>query len=74
LAWIIHLNCLRTGEGKVFEWKAEEQIYPMNNVLKKYFESKEYKERLKAAVSNRNFSIDWDCFEEKGKTAFRSEG
>ena len=41
LAWIIHLNCLCTDEGKVFEWKAEEQVYPMNNVLKKHFNSKE---------------------------------
>lgn len=74
LAWIIHLNCLRTGDGKVFEWKAEEQVYPMNNVLKKYLESKEYKDRVKAAVSSLEFSIDWDCFEKKRPVEFRSGG
>jgi len=65
LAWIIHLNCMRTNDGNVFEWKAEEQVYPMNNVLKKYFESKEYKERVKAAASSLKFSIDWDCYDKK---------
>jgi len=74
LAWIIHLNCLRTGEGKVFEWKAEEQVYPMNNVLKKYFESKEYRESVKKAASSLEFSIDWDCYEKKGQAEFQSEG
>jgi len=74
LAWIIHLNCLRTKEGNVFEWKAEEQLYPMNHVLKKYFESKDYKERVKAAASSLKFSIDWDCYEEKKRKAFQSEG
>jgi hypothetical protein len=73
LAWIIHLNCLRTGEGEVFEWNAEEQVYPMNNVLKKYFESREYKERVKAAASRLKFTIDWDCYEKKGQAAFRGE-
>lgn len=67
LAWIIHLNCLRTAEGNVFEWKAEEQIYPMNNALKKYFESREYKERVKAAAVSRKYSIDWNCYEKKFK-------
>jgi hypothetical protein len=74
LAWIIHLNCLRTGEGDVFEWKAEEQLYPMNSVLKKYFDTKEYKERVKAAASSLKFSIDWDCYEKKEQAAFQSEG
>lgn len=66
LAWIIHLNCLRTADGKTYEWKAEEQIYPMNNTLKKYFESREYKERVKTAASSLKFSIDWDCYDKKG--------
>jgi len=74
LAWIIHLNCMRTDEGKVFEWKAEEQVYPMNNILKKYFESKEYKEKVKAAASSLKFSIDWDCYEKKRQEVFLSEG
>jgi hypothetical protein len=65
LAWIIHLNCLHTGEGRVYEWKAEEQLYPMDKVLKKYFESKEYTERTRVAAESRKFSIDWDCYEKK---------
>jgi hypothetical protein len=45
----------------------------MNNVLKKYFESREYKERVKAAASRLKFTIDWDCYEKKGQAAFRGE-
>ncbi len=28
LAWVVHLNCLRRADGSVYEWQAEEQVYP----------------------------------------------
>jgi len=28
LAWAVHLNFLRTASGAVYEWKAEEQVFP----------------------------------------------
>lgn len=65
LAWIVHLNCLRGKNDKVFEWKAEEQIYPLNKLLKKYFNSKEYKEKVKKACLNRVYSIDWASYWKK---------
>ncbi len=65
LAWVVHLNCLRDGEGQVYEWRAEEQIYPMNKSLKHYLFSKEYKEKVREVEQSLTFRVDWDLFEKK---------
>ncbi len=65
LAWIIHLNCLRRGNGDIYEWEAEEQVYPLNQTLKDYFDSKKYKEKVKEAERKLKFSIDWECYKNK---------
>lgn len=65
LAWIVHLNCLRDGEGRIYEWKAEEQIYPMNKSLKHYFYSREYKEKVREREQSLRFTVDWELFERK---------
>jgi hypothetical protein len=65
LAWVVHLNCLRDGEGRIYEWKAEEQLYPMNKSLKHYFFSKEYKEKVRETEQSLSFSVDWELFEKK---------
>lgn len=65
LAWIIHLNCLRRGNGDIYEWEAEEQVYPLNQTLKDYFDSKKYKEKVKEAERKLKFSIDWKCYKKK---------
>jgi hypothetical protein len=67
LAWVVHLNCLRDREGRIYEWKAEEQIYPMNKSLKHYFISKDYKDKVKQAVQSKRFNIDWALFDQKMK-------
>lgn len=67
LAWVVHLNCLRDGEGRIYEWKAEEQIYPINKNLKHFFISKDYKEKVKQAVQSHKFNIDWALFDQKMK-------
>ena len=65
LAWIVYLNCLRE-EGRVFyEWKAQEQVYPLNRGLKDYFDSKDYKNRVRESQKGRLFTIDWDCYDRK---------
>ena len=65
LAWIVHLECIEEeGKGR-FKWEAEEQIFPLNPDLKKWLNSPEYKERVKAALQERRFRIDWECFEQK---------
>ncbi len=65
LAWIIHLNCLRNKNGNIYEWKAEEQAFPINKDFKKYFETKSYKGRVKAASDNQSYIFDEECFKKK---------
>lgn len=65
LAWIVHLGCLRSKDNKIYEWQAEEQVYPMNKTLRDYFDSKDYRKRVKEAEKDNHFSIDWHCFKRK---------
>jgi hypothetical protein len=65
LAWIVYLNCLRYNGDKVYEWKAEEQVYPINKTLKAYFDSRNYKNRVKQSQKMWRFSIDWECYQRK---------
>jgi hypothetical protein len=64
LAWIVHLNCLRTERG-VYEWKAEEQVFPLAKELKGYFDSKRYREIVKDSLKKFHFWIDWEDFKRK---------
>jgi len=65
LAWIVHFNCLKQDNDKTYEWKAEEQVYPINRALKNYFDSRAYKNRAKNSQKKWHFTIDWDCYEKK---------
>jgi hypothetical protein len=65
LAWIIHLDCLRDADGNVYKWEAEEQICPLIKVLKNYFDSRDYRRKVKKSQEKYNFVIDWKSFEEK---------
>lgn len=65
LSWIVYLECLRDKNNKIFEWKAEELIFPLNKKLRSYFDSKEYKKILKDARKKLLFSVDWDCYQKK---------
>jgi len=65
LAWVVHLNCLRREDGTVYEWAAEEQLYPMTRPLKEYFDSRRYKDIVKRGRKSPVFSVDWAEFERK---------
>jgi hypothetical protein len=65
MAWIVYLNCLKYSDGKTYEWKAEEQVYPINKAIKSYLESKNYKSKYKQHLKKLNFTIDWDGYERK---------
>jgi hypothetical protein len=65
MAWIVHLNCLKFDNGQTYEWKAEEQVYPIRKEIRDYFESKAYKRKLIQTLKNLRFSIDWDGYEKK---------
>jgi len=65
LAWIVHLDCMRDKNGRKYEWEAEEQIFPINKALNKYFDSKAYKEKVKESQAQLSFEIDWKCYKKK---------
>jgi hypothetical protein len=65
LAWMAHLDCLREEDGHAYEWRAEEQVYPLNKSLKEYLENKAYKQMVKQVLNSRHFAIDWACYERK---------
>ena len=65
LAWIVYLNCLRQEDGRAYEWKAEEQVYPLRKEIRAYFESGAYKRRVKQSLKQLRFVIDWDGYEKK---------
>jgi hypothetical protein len=65
LAWIVYLNSMRRGDGSVYEWHSEEQIFPLCRELKTYFDSRDYKNQVKSALPRFKFSIDWEDYERK---------
>lgn len=67
LAWIVHLDCLKIGGKDIYKWTAEEQVYPMNKLLEKYFSSREYKNKVRDAQKHTVFTIDWEAYYRKRK-------
>jgi hypothetical protein len=67
LAWVVHLNCLRRKDGSVYEWRSEEQVYPLNRALREYFESRDYRDRVKAAQKGLAFTVDREGFRKKSE-------
>ena len=65
LAWIVHLNCMKGGEDKTYEWKAEEMVFPLDKTLVKYFNSRQYRAKFNAACDREKYMIDWDCYQRK---------
>ena len=65
LAWIVHLNCLVREDGTVFEWHAEEQLFPINRDIRRYFDSPAYKKRFKDALQNQKFRINYERYRMK---------
>jgi hypothetical protein len=65
LAWIVYLGCMRDKHGRKYEWKAEEQIFPLKKALNNYFDSKSYKEKIKESQKQLSFEIDWECYKKK---------
>ena len=65
LAWVVHLNCMKRGDGATYEWAAEEQLYPLTRGLKEYFDSRAYREIVKSAEKGLTFHVDWAEFEKR---------
>jgi hypothetical protein len=67
LAWIVHLNCLRCGDGAPYEWRSEEQLLPLRPEIEEYFDSRPYRERVKDAERRLRFEVDWEAYESKAQ-------
>lgn len=72
LAWIVHLNCMRWKDDETYEWKAEQQVYPLNKAIKKYFHARAYKERAQNIENNLSVAIDWECYRKKAENSVES--
>jgi hypothetical protein len=65
LAWAVHLNCLRTNGGKVYEWLSEEQVAPLVRDLRDYFDTKAYRDAVKRHIADFRFTLDAADYERK---------
>ncbi|MFQ6083046.1 MAG: hypothetical protein ACE5WD_06790 [Candidatus Aminicenantia bacterium] len=66
LSWIVQLECLFIKKKKIpYKWQAEEQIYPIKDELRIYFESDKYQEMVNKAKKRFKFGIDWECYSKK---------
>jgi hypothetical protein len=65
LAWAVHLGCLEREDRSIYQWKSEEQVYPMCRELKNYFRSKSYRRSIREAMARHTYIIDWPKFEPK---------
>ena len=68
LAWIIHWNCLRDKKNRVYEWRAEEQVFPLRKDLQTYFKSRAYKTAVLKTLRKLSYRIDWVCLRHKKKS------
>ena len=67
LAWAVYLGCLETEDGQVYEWQAEEQVFPLSESLKDYINSRVYKEIARHVEKTTRFKLDLDLFREKSQ-------
>ncbi len=65
LAWAVHLNCLKRADGSAYEWAAEEQVYPLTRPLKEAFDSREYRQLVKAGQRNAVLTFDREEYERR---------
>jgi hypothetical protein len=65
LAWAVHLNCLRTADGRPYEWASSVQVYPLAKDLKDYLDSRAYKTAVKEALKASVFQLDAEEFDRK---------
>jgi hypothetical protein len=67
LAWAVHLNCLRRADGSVYEWSAEEQVNPLTRPLRDRFDSREYRQLVRAGERGAVFAFDKAEYEKRAQ-------
>ncbi len=67
-AWGIEWECLvEVNSAQYWQWFTDEQVFPVSDRLKAYFESEEYKNKVEESIQNVRFCIDDKKFEQQRK-------
>ncbi|MDD8019929.1 MAG: hypothetical protein PHU81_01915 [Acidobacteriota bacterium] len=67
LAWAVYLGCLEREEGQIYDWQAEEQLYPLSEPLKDYINSRVYKEITRHVEKTSGFKLNLALLKEKSQ-------
>ncbi len=68
-AWIVHSGCIiDRGRRERFIWKSEEMILPLSEILKNYFSSPEYNDKVRDVITRSKFSVDIKRYQEIKKS------
>ncbi len=68
-AWIVHSGCIIDKMKRTrFIWKSEEMILPISQMMKDYFSSSEYEEKVREAILKSSFSVDFKMYQKIRKS------
>jgi hypothetical protein len=64
LSWAVYLGCvLDANTGQTYEWQADALILPLDEKLKKYFDSEEYEQNVYLTLAEVKFALNREKFE-----------
>lgn len=67
-AWAAELECIREKKSNhLWKWFSDEQVLFVSEKLEKYFESREYRERVEQTLNKYEFEIDNEKFNQIAK-------
>jgi nucleotide-binding universal stress UspA family protein len=65
-SWAVQLGCLMDANtGEPLRWEGKEQVLPMSDELREYFDSPEYRREVWATALEERYEIDWERFKER---------
>ena len=65
-SWSLYLGCLNDAKtGEALRWEGKEQVFPMSDPLKAYFESSDYRREVWATAADERYEIDWERFKDR---------
>jgi hypothetical protein len=64
LSWAVYLGCvIDANTGGAYEWQAEALVLPLEEKMKKYFDSPEYEQNVYRTVAESRFVLNREKFE-----------
>ncbi|HNS99772.1 MAG TPA: universal stress protein [Polyangiaceae bacterium] len=65
-SWAMQLGCVvDTHSGEPFRWEGKEQVFPMCDELRAYFDDIEYRRQVWATAREKHYEIDWEQFRQR---------